>query len=154
MPSHRVDFSDERGFSLVELMTALAVVAILMVIGLASYAQTARIADDKSTQLDLLTAAKVQALAHLETGEFTSDVQELFDLEPILRYSSDGEPPGTLVVRTEDDRLDTDVCVFAQTNQGDWFAIYHSVLVGDLYGESAPVPCTPGDVASWSSDSW
>jgi hypothetical protein len=113
-----------------------------------------QIADNKGAHLDLLTAVKVQALQHLETGEFTSDQDILFDLEPNLRFSDDGEPSGTIAIRFEDDRTELDVCLFSQTTNGDWFAIYHSVSSGDLYAEAAPLACTPGNVAGWSQQSW
>ena len=137
-----------------ELMVVLLVLSILMGVGVVSYARMTQIADDKGVHLDLLTAVKVEALQHLETGEFTSDEGVLFDLEPTLRFSNDGDPPGTVVVRLEDARTEIDVCLFAQTRNGDWFAIYHSVSTGDLYAESAPLACTPGNVAAWSQESW
>ncbi len=149
-----VSVGDEQGFSLVELMIVLLVLSVLMGIGLVSYSRMTRIADHTGTQLDLLTAVKVQALQHLETGEFTTDVHQLFDLEPNLRYSDAGEPPGTLVVSSESGRRDIDVCVFSKTTNGDWFAIYHSVDAGDSYSESAPVQCTEANTASWSKDPW
>lgn len=156
-PFTPVDVSSNRrqhGFSLVELMVVLAVLAILMGVGIVSYARMTQIADDKGAQLDLLTAVKVEALRHLETGAFSSDENLLLELEPTLRFSDDGDPPGTVVVRLEDDRTEIDVCLFAQTRDGDWFAIYHSVSTGDLYAESAPLACTLGSVAAWSQDSW
>lgn len=144
----------EGGFSLIELMLVLLIVAILMVVGMASYAGMTRIADNKGTQLDLLTAVKVQALQHLDAGEFTGDVGVLFDLEPTLRYTVDGDPPGTIVVRSEVGRLELDVCLFSQTEQGDWFAIYHSVSSGARYGESPPMACTSGNVGAWTAEAW
>jgi len=154
MPGDLSSNRRERGFSLVELMVVLLVLAILMGVGVVSYARMTQIADNKGAHLDLLIAVKVEALQHLETGAFTSDESILFDLEPNLLFSDDGDPAGTIVVRLEDDRTEFDVCLFSQTTSGDWFAIYHSVTSGDLYAESAPLECTPGNVASWSSDSW
>ena len=154
MPADLSSNRRQHGFSLVELMVVLAVLAILMGVGIVSYARMTQIADDKGAQLDLLTAVKVEALQHLETGAFSSDENLLLELEPTLRFSDDGDPPGTVVVRLEDDRTEIDVCLFAQTRNGDWFAIYHSVSSGDLYAESAPLACTLGNVAAWSQDSW
>ncbi len=154
MPGDLSSDRRERGFSLVELMVVLLVLAILMGVGIVSYARMTQIAHDKGAQLDLLTAVKVEALRHLETGAYTSDEDVLFDLEPNLRFSDNGVPPGTIVVRLEDDRTEIDVCLFSQTTNGDWFAIYHSVSSGDLYAEAAPLACTPGNVASWSPESW
>jgi len=154
MPGDLSSNQRERGFSLVELMVVLLVLAILMGVGVVSYARMTQIADNKGAHLDLLTAVKVEALQHLETGEFTSDENILFDIEPNLRFSDDGEPSGTIVVRLEDDRTEIDVCLFSQTTNGNWFAIYHSVSSGDLYSEAAPLECTPGNVASWSQESW
>jgi prepilin-type N-terminal cleavage/methylation domain-containing protein len=142
------------GFTLVELVVVVAVVGILMTIGLASYSAMTRIADDKGAQLDLLTATKVQALYHLEEGVFTDDQHVLFDLEPTLRYTSAGIPAGTVVVSIAPGRAALDVCLFAQTPQGDWFSMRHSATDGDRYGRSAPVTCTPDETATWSVESW
>lgn len=154
MPGDLASNRRERGFSLVELMVVLLVMAILMGVGVVSYARMTQIADNKGAQLDLLTAVKVEALQHLGTGAFTSDENILFDLEANLLFSDDGDPAGTIVIRLEDDRTELDVCLFSQTPNGDWFAIYHSVSSGDLYAEAAPLACTPGNVASWSPASW
>lgn len=145
---------DQAGFTLIELAVTLAIVAILMTIGVVSYTQMARIADNKGVQLNLLTAVKVQALQHLETGEFTADQMVLFDLEPTLRYSTAGDPAGTIVVKIEADQQDTAVCLFVQSERGPWFSMYHSVAAGDRYGQSAPIPCTSPNVASWSRQAW
>lgn len=142
------------GFTMVELVVVLAIVGILMTIGMASYRAMNRIADDKAAQLDLLTATKVQALHHLEHGVFTDDAAALFDLEPTLRYTPGGDPPGTVVVRSEAGRTALDVCVFTRTPQGDWFAIRHSAIDGDRYATSAPTPCVPGTTGAWSVEPW
>ncbi len=152
-PSARIR-RPEDGFSLVELMIVLLVIAVLMVIGIVSYFQMTRQANDRAAQLDLLTAVKVQTLHHLDNDVFTDDRAVLLDLEPMLRYTDDGVPVGTVVVKSETGREATDVCLFTQTEQGDWFSIYHSVETGDLYAESSPIDCTPGDVAAWSNESW
>ncbi len=152
-PSARIRRAED-GFSLVELMIVLLVIAVLMVIGIVSYSQMTRSANDKAAQLDLLTAVKVQTLHHLDNDVFTDDKAALLDLEPMLRYTDDGIPAGTVVVKFEPGREATDVCLFTQTEQGDWFSMYHSVDTGDLYAESSPIDCTPGDVAAWSNESW
>ncbi len=154
MPGDLSSNKRERGFSLVELMVVLMVLGILMGVGVVSYARMTQIADNKGAQLDLLTAVKVEALQHLETGAFTSDEDILFGLEPNLRFSDDGEPSGTIAIRLEDELTATDICLFSQTRNGDWFAIYHSVSGGDRYAQVAPLACTPGNVADWSSEPW
>jgi prepilin-type N-terminal cleavage/methylation domain-containing protein len=144
----------DEGFTLVELVVVAAIVGILLTVGLASYSAMRRVADDKGTQLDLLTATKVQALHRLEEGVFTGDEHVLFDLEPTLRYTPDGDPPGTIVVSIAPGRAALDVCLFARTPRGDWFSIRHSATDGDHRGRSAPGACTPGETATWPVDSW
>ena len=80
----------EGGFTLIETVVVLAIVAALMVIGLVSYSRYTHLADNAAVQLDLLTAVKVQALTHLEQGQFTTDAAALRSLEPNLEYSGDG----------------------------------------------------------------
>ncbi len=80
MPGDLSSNKRERGFSLVELMVVLLVLAILIGVGLVSYVRMTQIADNKGAHLDLLTAVKDEALQHLEAGAFTSDENILFDL--------------------------------------------------------------------------
>jgi prepilin-type N-terminal cleavage/methylation domain-containing protein len=149
-----VRFRRDEGFTLIEMAVVVAVVGILMTMGMASYRAMNRIADDKAVQLDLLTAAKVQTLHYLENGTFADDPVVLFDLEPTLRYSLEGDPAGTVVVRTEPGRSALDVCVFARTPQGDWFAVRHSAVEGDRYAVASPTQCMPGNTDTWSKDPW
>lgn len=142
------------GFSLIELTVVMLILSVIIVIGIASYLKMTEIADDRGTKLDLVTATKVQELNHVAVGLFTDDVGELSALEPMLGYSADGDPAGTVVVEIEAGRADTDVCLFSKTAHGDWFSIYHSVVGGDRYADSAPVACTPGNVGGWSADPW
>lgn len=142
------------GFTLVELVVVVAIVGLLMMMGMASYRVMVRDADEKGTQLDLLTATKVQELHYLEQGAFSDDVGVLMGLEPTLRYTSGGDPPGSVVVSIEAGRSALDVCLFARTGHGEWFGVLHSATDGDRYARSAPVPCGPGNTATWSTASW
>lgn len=154
MPMKRTPSTDDRGFTLVELSVVLLITSVLMVIGMVSYVQMTRIADDKGVHLDLLTAVKVEAFHHLENGVFTADADVLSGIEPTLQFTNNADPEGTVAVRIEDGHAETDVCLFSQTPHGDWFSIYHSVENGDRYGESAPTACTAGNVAGWTTESW
>lgn len=144
---------EDSGFTLVEMVVVVAIVAVLLTIGLVSYRGVQRQAEARGVQLDLVTAVKVQALLHLETGAFSSDAITLTALEPNLQYSLDGAN-GTIVVASEVGREDLDVCLFASTQDGAWFSMYHSSSAGDRYGQSAPLQCTPVNVAAWPTGSW
>lgn len=144
---------EDSGFTLVELVVVVAIVAVLLTIGLVSYRGVQRQAEARGVHLDLITAVKVQALIHLETGSFNADAGTLTALEPNLQYSLDGAN-GTIVVASEAGREDLDVCVFAKTQDGTWFSMYHSSSASDRYGQSAPLQCIPANVAAWPTESW
>ena len=141
------------GFTLIETMVVVAIMAILMAIGMVSYARYTHLADDSRIQLDLVTATKVQALYHLEFDTFTADGVVLRGLEPNLGYSLDGVD-GTLVVTIQLDHAADEVCIFGQSGSGTWFAVYHSVYAADRFGRSAPIGCTPANAAGWSTEGW
>ncbi len=143
----------EQGFTLIETMVVLAIVAVLMTLGLVAFARYARLADDAAMQLDLLTAVKVQALHHLQAGEFTTDSAALRSLEPNLQYSVDGAGE-TVVVTIAAGRAEEAVCVFGHSGSGDWFSIHHSLDTGDRLGQSAPAECTAAAVADWVPADW
>lgn len=138
---------------MIEIVVVLAIVGILTAMGATSYRRLHHRAADEAARLDLSTAVKVQVLHHLEYGAFTEDAVALRALEPNLRYAADGAD-GALVVVVEPSRQDRDVCVFARSESGSWFSMYHSVDAGDRFGTAAPQPCTPGTVAGWSTGSW
>lgn len=141
------------GFSLVELVVVMMVLSIIIVIGMGTSAKMTRIADDEAAQLDVITATKVQALYHLENGVFSDDAGLLGALEPMLAYSNDGAD-ATIVVELEPAHAATNVCLFVQTSSGDWYGLHHSATDGDRFANSAPIACTPANVASWSRESW
>lgn len=143
----------EDGFTLIETVVVLAVVATLMVIGLVSYSRYTHLADDAAVQLDLVTAVKVQALHHLGQGQFTTDAVALRALEPNLEYSGDGLD-GSLVVAIEAGHPDEAVCVFGLSSSGNWFSVQHSLVSGDRFGFAAPSDCEAGDVADWQPVGW
>jgi prepilin-type N-terminal cleavage/methylation domain-containing protein len=141
------------GFTLIETMVVVAIMAILMAIGMVSYARYTHLADDSAIQLDLVTATKVQSLYHLEFDTFTVDGVLLRDLEPNLRYSLDGVD-GSLVVTIQPDHAADEVCLFGRSGSGTWFAVYHSLSTADRFGRSVPIGCTPANAASWSTEGW
>lgn len=149
----RLPRSRDAGFSLVELTVVMLVLSVLFLVGMASYARLARIADDEAAKLDAVMAIKVQTLHHVENGRFSMNGPQLQLLEPTLEYTLAGDP-GTVAVRVEPAHATTDVCVFVQTKYNDWFAVHRSTTGGDHYAQVAPLPCTPGNVAGWSDRSW
>ena len=143
----------EDGFTLIETIVVLAIIAVLMVIGLVSYARYTHLADDAGVQLDLVTAVKVQALNHLEQGQFTTDAAALRALEPNLEYSADGLD-GSLVVAIEAGHASEAVCVFGLSSSGQWFSVQHSLVSGDRFGVAAPSDCDAAAVADWQPAGW
>ena len=144
----------EDGFTLVELMVVVLIIAVLVAMGLASYYGMRRVADDTGVQMDLVTGAKVQALNHLETGEFTAVGATLLAIEPNLSYSVAGNPATTIAVIIEPGREGIDVCLFAQTEHGDWFSLHHSATDGDRYGNASPAQCQAALWGGWSREAW
>ena len=134
-------------------MTVLAIVAILMGIGLVSYARYTHLADDSAMQLDLVTGVKVQTLHHLENDSFTEDAVVLRSLEPNLSYSADGAD-GSLVIVVEPDHTAEYVCLFGHSGSGQWFSVFHSTVSADRFGRSIPIGCTPANAAAWSTEGW
>jgi prepilin-type N-terminal cleavage/methylation domain-containing protein len=143
----------EGGFTLIETVVVLAILAALMAIGLVSYSRYTHLADNAAVQLDLLTAVKVQALNHLEQGQFTTDAAALRSLEPNLEYSGDGLD-GSLVVAIEAGHAHEAVCVFGLSSSGQWFGVQHSLASGDRFGFSAPSDCDAAAVADWQPAGW
>lgn len=144
----------QEGFTLIETVIVAAIIGILMTVGLASYRSMVDRAEEERVQFDLVAAAKVEALVHLEHGEFTADSAALSAIEPSLTYGTAADPAGTVVVVIAPGRAAIDVCIFERSRSGGWYAILHSAFGGQRFARTGPVDCVPEVTDLWDTGSW
>ncbi len=142
----------QAGFTMVELVVVLLIVAVLIIIGLPTYQGFRNRALDRDTQADLRGAVLVENLYHLDNAMFTETTSLLAELEPLISFNVAGDPEGTVRVRTG--AADVEVCAFSLSRSGLWWAVYHATSGGTRYGQSAPATCNAALASGWSADGW
>jgi type IV pilus assembly protein PilA len=155
--------TSDRGFTLIELMIVVLIVAILVAIAIPTFLGQRKEAEDtaaKSNLRNALTTEKAIYAGGLEA--FTTDLDLLSSVEPSL-FNVTGASPA---VNTFDpvvltiDGLGQTVCIVAQTPRGEYLAIWENDSSGTQFGRHSTNPfssCSasgPPGVGTWTANGW
>jgi type IV pilus assembly protein PilA len=117
--------SSEQGFSLIEIMVVVMILAILIAIGIPTFLGFRARAQDTEIKSEVANGAKVQAAYAAANGSgYTADAVELTAVEPTLDFS--GATDKSLHVKVADAVSTGDsgqVLVYARSNSGTWFGL-------------------------------
>ena len=137
----RTRMQDDKGFTLIELMVVVLIIAILIAIAIPTFLGLRRRAQDRASQSDLrngLTAAK----AFYTDGEsYTGfDVATAEGIEPSLNFDDDG------TVATDEVEIlaaaDQEVVLASLSESTQDFCISDSSTLGTARGIGAPAAAT------------
>lgn len=113
--------NDEDGFTLIELMVVVLIIAILMAIAIPAFMGAQEKAKDRSAQSDLRNGiTNVRTVATDNSGKLDSlTVQDLTDAEPNIKFSA-SEAADTVTVVLPSGTV-TAVQLYTQSASGKWF---------------------------------
>lgn len=120
---------DCRGFTLIEQLVVVLVIAVLLAIGIPSFLQYRERAQDRHIHTNLANGIKVEAAYGADAVGFTADPAELAAIEPALDFS--GAQPESLHVQVQDvvNPGDAgDVLIYARSDSGEWFGVRHTQI--------------------------
>ena len=149
----------EEGFTLIELMVVVLIIAVLVAIAIPSFLGFRNRAQDRSAQADLRNTLLGEKAVWTDTGAFTTVEADLKSFEPTLVVNTSGAgDPGVFVslsVAANDDA----VCLQQASASGNVFAIFEdsSATGGTFYGSSAGAfacPNAAGAPASTPAVTW
>ena len=156
---------DERGFSLIELLVVVLVVAILMAIAIPTFLGGRRTAGDRATQGNVRSAFTATRIYYNERLQYSADPAEMVVVEPSLTWTTtpldDASSDRSVFVATFDTPLPAQtVVVVGRTKQGRCFYL-KDVMGGPAAGTfydrkvagSAACPVPDPDDPGWS-DGW
>ena len=131
------EMKDQDGFTLIELMVVVLIIAILIAIAIPTFLGLRSRAQNRSAQSDLrngLTAAK----AYYTDGEtFVGfDATEAEDVEPSLTWGAAGSKTTVGIVAATID----DVVLTKQSESDDWFCAMDDNGVSSVRGPTAAEP--------------
>ncbi|NIA26069.1 MAG: prepilin-type N-terminal cleavage/methylation domain-containing protein [Gammaproteobacteria bacterium] len=110
------------GFTLVELMVVLGIIAILMAVAFPTMLGAKRRAQDTATQATLVDALKTEEVFATDDGIYTSSAASLSALEPSLDWSGATDDSIHMVVATLVS-TDDSILLYSRSNSGTWIGL-------------------------------
>jgi len=130
------EMKDQDGFTLIELMVVVLIIAILIAIAIPTFLGLRQRAQDRAAQSDLrngLTGAKA---FYTDAETFTGfNPTTAAAIEPSLSWAATGstDDVGIIAAATADD----DVVLTKQSESDSWFCAYESDGEGAVHGPAA-----------------
>lgn len=135
---------EDEGFTLIELMVVVLIIAILLAIAIPTFLGARERAQDRAAQSDIRNALAAEKVYYTDEEEYTDGVtgvgaKALASIEPSLEYTTvkDTEDAVTvLVLAAETGTTDTNggaVCLGKKSKSGNKFSLL-DVAVGDFAG--------------------
>ena len=81
---------DERGFTLIELMVVVLIIAILIAIAIPTFLGARTRAQDRQAQSNLRNAFAAEKVVYTDDQAYTESAATLSGIEPSLTYMADG----------------------------------------------------------------
>jgi type IV pilus assembly protein PilA len=157
---------NDRGFTLIELMIVVLIVAILIAIAIPTFLGQRKEAEDSAARSNLRNALTTEKAFYAGgaggAGLFTADLDLLSAIEPSLFNVTAASP----AVNTFDpivvsiDPTAQAVCIVALTPRGEYLAIWEGSSGGTQFGRASTNPfstCSAGGppgVGTWSASGW
>ena len=122
---------DDEGFTLIELMVVVMIIAVLIAIAIPSFLGFRKSAQDRSAQSDIRNVLLSEKAVWLDTGDYTETTADITAFEPNARIAA--APADGVVMQLNATSSDT-VCLTATAASGNTFAIWESATGGTFYG--------------------
>jgi type IV pilus assembly protein PilA len=157
---------NERGFTLIELMVVVLIVAILLAIAVPTFLGARTTANDRATQANVRNAFTTARIYYNGPGEYTDDVTAMTALEPSITWTNSpldaSSPDRAILIKVYDVPAPRQTVIVAgRTRQGRCFYlkdVMGGTTAGTFYERQVGSSATcdvPTDPDSWSwTDSW
>jgi type IV pilus assembly protein PilA len=119
----RLARDDEQGFTLIELMVVVLIIAILIAIAIPTFLGARERSQDRAAQSDLRNGLTAEKTIYTDTEAYTDVVANLEAVEPSLGWQQGALTDSGQVRVQLDAANDNVVCLSAQSAGGDDFAI-------------------------------
>ncbi|MDH3499239.1 MAG: prepilin-type N-terminal cleavage/methylation domain-containing protein [Acidimicrobiia bacterium] len=144
------------GFTLVELMVVVLVIAILIAVAIPTFLGARTRAQDRTAQANLVTATKAQSSLAADRDSFTDIVADLQAEEPSLDWSGIDDEDVHVVVGDVVPGDNRQVLLYTRSNSATWYGV-RIVRLGVQAGRytcEGPAATDVDDMADCAGRTW
>lgn len=154
MKAIRRGLNRDEGFTLIELMVVVMIIAVLIAIAIPSFLGFRKSAQDRSAQSELRNVLLSEKAFWLDNGDYTETAADIVAFEPNAVMHATDPAQGTVA-----DLRDTDsdvVCLTRTADSGNTFSIWESSSGGTYYGATdlTAADCPAAAPAGYAQGGW
>ena len=153
MKAIRRNLSRDEGFTLIELMVVVMIIAVLIAIAIPSFLGFRKSAQDRAAQSEVRNVLLSEKAYWLEEGDYTETAADITALEPNANINAD-EAVGVYI---DLNALSSDtVCIVRTAESGNTFSVWESSTLGTHYGATnlSGADCPAAAPAGYSQGGW
>jgi len=141
----RKRLSEDSGFTLIELMVVVLIIAVLVAIAIPSFLGFRSRAQDRAAQAELRNVLLAEKAYWTDEGSYTATDASLQTYEPTIVLIADATAAGaTSGAEANLSADDQEVCLYRQSDSGALFGIWESDTEGTYYGSGADATTAAG----------
>jgi len=150
----RSRLNKDEGFTLIELMVVVLIIAILVAIAIPTFLGQRKNAQDSAAKSNVRNALATEKAYFSVNQVFTATTADLAAIEPNLFGT--GADPVTATMGTGG----VSICLVQQSDGGDYFAVWDGTTAGTMYYQSTTdpalgtCPTAQPSAAPWTSGGW
>jgi type IV pilus assembly protein PilA len=122
---------EDQGFTLIELMMVVAILAVLIGIALPYLLGVRHAVQDRAAHADLRNVLLAEKMIWLADGAYTADLAVLAATRPGALLNADPEAGVYVDVNDADDQV---ACLVRASKSGRVFSVWESAVAGTRYG--------------------
>ena len=141
------------GFTLIELMVVVMIIAVLIAIAIPSFLGFRKSAQDRSAQSDIRNVLLAEKAFWLENGDYTATEGDITALEPNADVA--GGPAAGVFMDLNGASSDI-VCLVRTAASGNTFSIWESATAGTFYGKTdlSGADCPAAAPGTYTQGGW
>jgi len=141
------------GFTLIELMVVVMIIAVLIAIAIPSFLGFRKSAQDRSAQAEIRNVLLSEKAFWLEAGDYTQTAGDITALEPNAKLNANP----ALGVYIDLNAASSDiVCMVRTAASGNTFSIWESSTAGTYYGDTnlSTADCPAAFPVGYTQSGW